>query len=79
MQDRDGAWGAVKGCGCESQALYVHGRIGTLVIYDFYLKIILGFTVFWYTILTGFSAQTLFDDGYLVPPLPLPDFLHLVV
>ena len=48
------------------------GRIGTLVIYDFYLKIILGFTVFWYTLQTGFSAQTLFDDGYLVTPPPSP-------
>jgi hypothetical protein len=48
------------------------GRIGTLVIYDFYLKIILGFTVFWYTLQTGFSAQTLFDDGYLVTPPPPP-------
>ncbi len=53
------------------------GRIGNLVIYDFYLKIILGFTVFWYTLLTGFSAQTLFDDGYLVSPLPVNNILNI--
>ncbi len=58
--------------------LPLHGRIGALVIYDFYMKIILGFTVFWYTLLTGFSAQSLFDDGYLVCPHSIAYFLNIL-